>query len=407
MSVSIPSFISRPLYMDKISPYMGKNIIKVLVGQRRVGKSYLLYQIMAHIRKSHPQFTLVYINKELHDFDSIRNSVDLLAFIKREAGPAKKTCIFIDEVQDITGFEHALRSLVAQEKFDIYCTGSNAFLLSGELATYLSGRYVETKVYGLSYPEFLVFHKLTNNNDSLLKYMKYGGLPYLINLELEDRIVYDYLQNIYTAILYKDVVRRFRIRNVSFLERLAEYCADNVGLLVSAKKISDFLKSQKTAISPNVVLNYLSFLCAAFFILRTPRSEIKGKKVFEIGEKYYFEDLGLRHSITGYRQSDIGKVLENLVFLHLKTHGFDVHVGKLGDKEIDFIAEKSGEKIYVQVAYLIPDKKAHDREFGNLLSIADNYRKIVVSMDEPADGNYKGIEHVHIRKFLALWSTTG
>jgi hypothetical protein len=400
MSVSIPSFLGRPLYMDKIAPYMGKNIIKVLVGQRRVGKSYLLYQIMAHIQKHQPRSTLIYINKELHDFASIGNSNDLLAYIKKTAGPAKKASIFIDEIQDISGFEKALRSLMAQERFDIYCTGSNAFLLAGELATYLSGRFVEIKVYGLSYPEFLVFHKLPDDNDSLLKYMKYGGLPYLINLDLEDNIVYDYLRNIYNAILYKDVVRRFRIRNVSFLERLTEYCADNVGSLVSAKKISDFLKSQKTAISPNVVLNYLSFLCAAFFILRTPRSEIKGKKVFEISEKYYFEDLGLRHSITGYQQADIGKVLENLVYLDLKTRGFDVTVGKLGDKEIDFVAEKSGEKLYVQVAYLIPDLKAHDREFGNLLSISDNYRKIVVSMDETAEGNFKGIEHMHIRKFL-------
>jgi uncharacterized protein len=400
MSVSIPSFLGRPLYMDKIAPYMNKNIIKVLVGQRRVGKSYLLYQIMAHIQKHQPRSALIYINKELHDFASIGNSNDLLAYIKKAAGPAKKASIFIDEIQDISGFEKALRSLMAQERFDIYCTGSNAFLLAGELATYLSGRYVEIKVYGLSYPEFLVFHKLPDNNDSLLKYMKYGGLPYLINLDLEDNIVYDYLRNIYNAILYKDVVRRFRIRNVSFLERLTEYCADNVGSLVSAKKISDFLKSQKTAISPNVVLNYLSFLCAAFFILRTPRSEIKGKKVFEISEKYYFEDLGLRHSITGFQQADIGKVLENMVFLDLKTRGFDVTVGKLGDKEIDFVAEKSGEKLYVQVAYLIPDQKAHDREFGNLLSISDNYRKVVVSMDDIAEGNFKGIEHIHIRKFL-------
>jgi uncharacterized protein len=400
MDVVLPPFVSRPMYWNKISPYAGKPIIKVLVGQRRVGKSYLMYQIMAHIREEHPRAALIYINKELHEFAAIRNGDGLLVHIKKMAGQSKKVCIFIDEIQDISGFEKSLRSLAAQEKFDIYCTGSNVFLLSGELATYISGRYVEIKVYGLSYQEFLVFHKLTDNNESLLKYMRYGGLPYLKNLALEDRIVYDYLQNIYTSILYKDVVRRFRIRNVSFLERLTEYCADNVGSLVSAKKISDFLKSQKTAISPNVVLNYLSFLCSAFFILRTPRSEIKSKKVFEIGEKYYFEDLGLRHSITGYRQEDIGKVLENLVYLDLKIRGFEVTVGKLGDKEIDFVAEKSGEKMYVQVTYLIPDQKAHDREFGNLLSISDNYRKVVVSMDETAGGNYKGIEHVHIRKFL-------
>lgn len=400
MDLSIPPFIARPLYMEKISPYIGKNIIKVLVGQRRVGKSYLLYQLMDAIHKSHPQSKLIYINKELHDFAFIKTGEDLLAYIKKETIPTKKTCVFIDEIQDISGFEKALRSLAAQEKFDLYCTGSNAFLLSGELATYLSGRYIEIKVYGLSYREFLVFHKLSDTNGAFLKYMKFGGLPYLVNLELEDRIVYDYLRNIYDTILYKDIVRRFRIRNVFFLERLTEFCAENVGALVSAKKISDFLKSQKTAISPNIVLNYLSFLCAAFFILRTPRSDIKGKKVFEIGEKYYFEDLGLRHSIIGYRQGDIGKILENLVCLNLKTLGFNVTVGKIGDKEIDFVAENPEGKIYVQVAYLIPDQKTHDREFGNLLSIEDNYKKIVVSMDETAGGNYKGIEHMHIRTFL-------
>ena len=199
---------------------MGKSIIKVLVGQRRVGKSYLLFQIMAHIRKNHPKSTIIYINKELHDFASIRSSDDLLAYIKKETHSKNKMCIFIDEIQDITGFEKALRSLVAQDQFDIYCTGSNAFLLSGELATFLSGRYVEIKVYGLSYPEFLVFNDLADNNDSFMKYLKYGGLPYLINLTLDDRIVYDYLRNIYDAILFKDVVRRFHIRNVSFLERL-------------------------------------------------------------------------------------------------------------------------------------------------------------------------------------------
>jgi uncharacterized protein len=395
-----PPFVNRPAYLEKAAPYIGKNTIKVFVGQRRVGKSYLLFQLIDYIRKRQPRSTIIYINKELHDFSFIKNGDDLIAFVKKEQGDAKKVSLFIDEIQDIIGFEKALRSLIAQERYDIYCTGSNAFLLSGELATFLSGRYVEIKVYGLSYPEFLRFHNLTDSSNAFISYIKFGGLPYLINLELNDTIVYDYLRNIYDAILYKDIVRRFKVRNVAFLERLTEYCADNVGSMVSAKKISDFLKSQKSPMSPNIVLNYLSFLCAAFFIIRTPRSEIKGKKIFEINEKYYFEDLGLRHSIAGYKQADIGKILENIVFLDLKTRGFDVTVGKLGDKEIDFVAEKTGERLYAQVAYLIPDQKTHDREFGSLLEIPDNYGKIVVSMDETAGGNFKGIEHLHIRKFL-------
>jgi len=273
-------------------------------------------------------------------------------------------------------------------------------LLSGELATYLSGRYVEIKVFCLSYIEFLDFHKLQDNSGTFLKYIKYGGLPYLINLKLEDDVVYDYLKNIYNTILFKDVVKRHRIRNIAFLERLTLYLADNAGSLVSAKKISDFLKSQKTNISPNVVLNYLSHLESAFFILKVRRSDIVGKKIFEIGEKYYFEDLGLRHTIIGYRQDDIGRILENLVFLHLKRSGYEITVGRIGEKEIDFACEKKGERLYVQVAYMITDQRIHDREFGNLLKIKDNFTKIVVSMDEMTGGTFKGIKHVNIRDFL-------
>ena len=293
-----------------------------------------------------------------------------------------------------------MRSLSAEGGYDIYCTGSNAGLLSGELATYLSGRYIEIKVFCLSYIEFLDFHKLKNNTGAFLKYIKYGGLPYLINLKLKDDIVYDYLKNIYNTILFKDVVKRHKIRNIAFLERLTLYLADNTGSLVSAKKISDFLKSQKTNISPNVVLNYLSHLESAFFIFKVRRSEIAGKKIFEIGEKYYFEDLGLRHTLVGYRQTDISKILENLVYIYLKRSGYDITVGIHGKKEIDFVCQKKGERLYVQVAYMITDQRVHDREFGNLLNIKDNFTKIVVSMDEMATGEFKGIRHMHIREFL-------
>jgi predicted AAA+ superfamily ATPase len=401
MSLQSLPFIPRPAYLQRVIPYIGKNLIKVLVGQRRTGKSYMLFQIMEYIRSQKPRSKIVYINKELHEFAGIHTSDDLLKYVNDIVKSGQKASIFIDEIQDISGFEKALRSMVAEERFDLYCTGSNANLLSGELATYLSGRHCEIKIYGLSYQEFLLFHKLSESSESFLKYAKYGGLPYLIHLELDDRIVYDYLQNIYNTILYKDLVSRFGIRNVAFLERLTEYCAENVGSLVSAKKISDFLKSQKISISPNIVLNYLSHLTAAFFVFRVSRSDIKGRKVFEIGEKYYFEDMGLRHTICPFHQGDIGKVLENLVYLHLRQNGFEVFIGKLGDKEIDFVAQRGSEKIYVQVAYVIANEKTHEREFGNLLAIADNYRKVVVSMDEVAQGNYKGIEHLHIRKFVS------
>lgn len=393
--------IKRAYYLERIKPFMNKDVIKVLVGQRRVGKSYLLLQIMDElVGQGIKKNDILYINKELHEFEAIRDYRDLLRYVKQSAKGKKKRALFIDEIQGITQFEKALRDLQASGGYDIYCTGSNADLLSGELATYLSGRYVETEVYSLSYPEFLIFHKVENNEDSLLKYIKYGGLPYLIHLEMNDEVVYDYLKSINNTILFKDVVARYNIRNVAFLERLVEYVADNVGSLVSAKKISDFLKSQKTKISPNIVLNYLSFLSDAFLIFKVRRSEIGGKRIFEINEKYYFQDCGLRHALVGYRLSDINKVLENIVYMHLRVSGYTVTVGQMGTKEVDFVGEKKGEKLYVQVAYLVPDKKTWDREFGNLLSISDNYPKFVVSMDRMIEGGEKGIKHMHITQFI-------
>ena len=393
--------IKRKRYLDKVAPFMGKDIIKVLVGQRRVGKSYLLLQIMDELkRRGVKKDRIIYLNKELNEFDGIANYTDLLSYVRKKAPGRGKISLFIDEIQEIDRFEKALSSLQARGGYDIYCTGSNADLLSGELATRLSGRYVEIKVFGLSFMEFLDFHKLKNDKEAFIKYIRFGGLPYLINLRLEDEIAYDYLKNIYNTIVLKDIVARHNIRNVAFLQRLIEFLADNTGSLVSAKKISDFLKSQRIKISPNIVLNYLSFLTAAFFIFKVSRSEIAGKKIFEIGEKYYFEDLGIRHAIVGFKQPDINKVLENIVFLHLRIAGYEVTVGKIEDKEIDFVCEKGGERLYVQVAYLLADQKVRDREFGNLLKIRDNYPKIVVSMDEVSGGKYQGIEQVNIRDFL-------
>jgi len=397
----IKKYIKRTYYLERIRPFINKDVIKVLVGQRRVGKSYLLLQIMDElVRQGVKKNDILYINKELHEFDTIRDYRDLLHYIKQSTRGKKKTALFIDEIQGISQFEKALRDLQASGGYDIYCTGSNANLLSGELATYLSGRYVEIEIYSLSYPEFLIFHKLENTEDSLLKYIKYGGLPYLINLDLSDAVVYDYLKSINNTILFKDVVARYNIRNVAFLERLVEYVADNVGSLVSAKKISDFLKSQKTNISPNVVLNYLSFLSDAFLVFKVRRSEIGGKRLFEINDKYYFQDCGLRHALVGYRLSDINKVLENIVYMHLRVSGYTVTVGQMGAREVDFVSEKKGERLYVQVAYLIPDKKTWDREFGNLLRISDNYPKFVVSMDKMIEGGEKGIRHMHITQFI-------
>ena len=397
------NYKKRDTYLITIKNYMYQNIIKVLVGQRRVGKSVLLQQIMYLVKKEKPSSNIVFINKEDLSFKEIITYQDLVKYVDKNQKPEKENFLFIDEIQDIEDFEKALRHFQSKNNWDIYITGSNAKLLSGELATFLSGRYIEIKVFTLSYTEFLYFHNLNNNNEALRKYIRYGGLPYLIHLKLEDNIVFDYLKNIYAAILYKDIIARHSIRNVGFLDRLILFVADNTGSIVSAKSINDFLKSQKIFISHNVILDYLNYLCEAFFLFKAKRNDLKGKKILEFGEKYYFEDLGIRHAIGGYKNDDINKILENIVYLQLLIWGYDVTVGKLNKKEIDFVADKTGKRIYVQVAYSIPDEKVKKREFGNLLDIKDNFRKIVVSMDEIQIDTYEGVEHMHIRKFLTEW----
>lgn len=400
-------YFERVKYLEKITPFINQNLIKVLVGQRRVGKSYLLFQIMDTIKKQDSKANIIYINKEDYAFDSLKTYHDLIQYVDSNFKKNKKNYLFIDEIQDITEFEKALRHLFLNENVDIYCTGSNANLLSGELATFLSGRYIEFKIYSLSYTEFLFFHQLENNNENLKKYILWGGLPFLKNLHKKDEIVSEYLKNVYTTIIYKDVVSRFKIRNAAFLENLVYFLAQNIGNVISAKKISDYLKSQRINIYTQTILDYLNYLQQAFLIYNAKRTEIEGKKVFEINEKFYFEDWGLLNAIVGFPNMDIGKVLENMVYIHLKINGYTVMVGKLGDKEIDFVGEKNGTKIYIQVCYLLSDEKVKEREFGNLLLIQDNYPKIVVSLDEYAPSNVKGIQHIHLRNFLSdfpLWN---
>ncbi|NOZ60259.1 MAG: ATP-binding protein [Calditrichaeota bacterium] len=397
------NYIDRNIYLEKIIPFIDKNIVKVIVGQRRVGKSYFLLQIMDHLRKEKQNPNIIFINKELYEFDFIRDYHDLMKYVRSKTSATQQNYLFVDEIQDIDQFEKALRSLQAEGNFDIFCTGSNAKMLSGDLATLLSGRYIETKIFSLSYPEFLEFHNLENSQQAFFDYIKFGGLPYLIHLTLEERVVFDYVKNVYDTIVLKDVVSRYQVRNVAFLENLILFLADNIGNLLSAKKISDFLKSQRIQMSPNLILSYCNYMASAFFIFKVKRSDISGKKIFDVGEKYYFEDVGMRHALIGFRQKDINQILENVVFTHLLICGYSVTVGKTDGKEIDFICQKNGEKLYVQVAYLIPDQKVREREFGNLLAVKDNFPKLVVSMDEMAGGQYEGISHLHVRDFLSKY----
>lgn len=394
--------INRSLYSGRIQPFINKGVIKVLTGQRRVGKSYVLLQLMNEIESRNPNANVIYINKEQQEFRSIKTDEDLFEYIQGRLVQHAENYLFIDEIQDIENFENALRSLQADESCDIFCTGSNAKMMSGELSTYLSGRYVEFRIHSLSYVEFLEFHQLEDDDTSLRKFLTYGGLPHLSRLQLTDEIAFEYLKNVYSTILLKDVVARENIRNVDFLETLTDYLADNVGNLFSANNIHKFLKSQRIDISVNLIVNYLKALSNAYIINKVQRMEVKGLKKFEIGEKYYFEDLGLRNCKQHLEfASDINKLMENAVFQHLQVLNYQVYVGRLGDLEIDFIGIKNNQKIYIQVAYLLHDEKTKEREFGNLLKIDNNYRKYVVTLDHFTSGtNYQGIEQIHLREFL-------
>ena len=392
--------ISRPIYLNRVKPFIGKNLIKCFTGQRRVGKSYLLFQLMDLIKEKDSDAKILYINKEDLVFAFIKNAEDLNNYILKNKSVENKTYVFIDEIQDIANFEIALRSLLLDENLDLYCTGSNANLLSGDIAGYLSGRAIEITVHSLSYQEFLIFHQLADSSQALENYLKYGGLPYLKHLPFEDNIIFEYLKNIYSTILFRDVINRYAVRNTVFLEQLIFFLASNTGSIFSAKKISDFLKSQKINIAPNQVQLYIHQLVNAFLIHRVKRYDIEGKRLFEIGEKYYFENLGIRNALWGYRLEDRGKIMENVVYNHLLTQDYSVEIGVLGEKEIDFIAGKNGEKIYIQVALSLLEEKTIKREFGNLQKIKDNYPKMVVTMDSFSGNSVDGIKILDLRSFL-------
>jgi len=396
-----PEYFKREIYMERIRPYINTQMIKVIVGQRRVGKSFLLYQLMDEISATYQKSDILYINKELFEFDSIKNYMDLIAYVhQKNKNKTEKCFLFIDEIQDIETFEKALRNFFAEGNFDIYCTGSNANLLSGELATSLSGRYIEFKIFSLSYAEFLQFHDLADGDDAFAKYYKFGGLPYLINLPFDDMIVSEYLRNIYNTIILKDIVDRYKLRQTRSLRDLVTYLAATTGNLFSANRISAFLKSQRIEMLPKTILEYLNYLSNAFLVQRITPSNLQGKELLRIGEKYYFEDIGIRHAIRPFQANDIGRVLENIVCHHLLLNGYALSIGKIGDKEIDFIAERNGERIYIQVATTLLEEQTREREFGNLLSIKDNYPKMVVTLDLEEGNTFQGIIQIPIRKFL-------
>ena len=394
--------IKREGYLQQIAVWIDKPVIKVIIGQRRVGKSMFMFQIMEHIKKTNKKANIIYINTEEEEFQSIRDYKTLQKEVNAKLSKKTKNYLFIDEVQDIKEFERALRNYLAKNECDIYCTGSNSNLMAGELASYLSGRYVEFKIHPLSFNEFCQFHNLQKKNESVLKYLRFGGMPFLRNLPLEEEITGEYLQNIYNTILLRDIAERYDIRNLHLLKMLSRYIADSTGSIFSSLSISKYLKSTGVPVSPKSILDYAYYLKSALLVNQVERYDLKGKKIFSSGGKFYFEDLGLRNNIAGgFKINDIQKVLENAVYMHLARQNYKIFIGQLNSQEIDFIAEKNGKKIYVQVAYKLSSQETIEREFGNLLMIKDNFPKILVSMDELAGNDYQGIKHIHILDFLS------
>ena len=394
--------IRRQSYIDKIEKYLGKETIIVLVGQRRVGKSCILKMIRDD-KMADSGNNVIYIDKEKWQYDAIQTYRDLNEYIEKHWANDKYNYILIDEVQDIEEFERSVRSFRTEPNTDIIITGSNASMLSNELSTLIGGRYKEIYIQSLSYNEFLEFHNLSDNDESLSLYIQYGGMPGLAKIGLEEDDAREYQIDTYHTVLLKDVIMRNQIRNVPFLENLVRFLADNIGKLISANSIAKYMKSQGESITSSVVINYISFLCEAYILHKVNRYDIHGKRVFENNDKFYFEDNGVRNAIAGgTREGDIEKVIENIIYEHLIRLGYQVYVGQLQAGEIDFVCTKpEGQRIYVQASFIIAEQATREREFGNLRSIKDNYPKYVISMTPLLTKNDDdGITHIHLRKFL-------
>ena len=394
--------LTRKHYAGKVDSWIGKGNIIVLVGPRRVGKSYILKDfIQRHSQEK--DINVIYVDKEKKAFKNIKTKDDLDNYIESLFHPGKHNVILVDEVQQIEEFEKSICSWYTEDNTDVIITGSNSKMLSGDLSTLLAGRYVEIRVHPLSYPEFLEFHNLLDNDESLMKYLNYGGLPGLRRIGLDsDEHVWSYLSSVFNTIMLKDIIERHDIRNVPFLNNLIAFYADTTGKLTSANSISKYMKSQGENVSSNIVLLYRSFYEEAYLLNAVSRYDIHGKKILESNEKVYWDDLGLRNlKAEGGMDSYIEKVIENAVYKHLCFLGYEVHVGILGAGEVDFVCTKSGETAYVQVTYLMGEQATRDREFGPLEKIRDNHPKYVISATPLLTSrDENGIKHISLREFF-------
>ena len=398
--------VRRTQYLDNIKPFINKPLIKAITGIRRSGKSTILTQIIDDLKETGIESDqIIFINKELFEFDFIRNYADLHSYIaSKTTGKFTINYVFVDEVQEIEQWEKAINSLLAEQKYDIFISGSNARILSSELASLLSGRYVEFPVYTLTFKEFSELyaekHPLNNESNVFELYLKYGGFPGLHNQDWEENVLYQYLQAIFNTIVLKDLIMRYQVRDVAMLNQILTFLADNCGNITSAKRISDFVKSQNRKISTDTVLNYIQFALNALLIHQVKRYDINGKRLLETHEKYFMNDIGLRFAMIGYTPSSISGQLENVVLLELLSRGYKVTIGKNQQKEIDFIAQKANEKIYIQVCTSLIGDNVVDREYGAFSDVNDHFPKYVLSLDTGFDTNRNGIRWMNIKDFL-------
>ena len=396
--------INRENYMNKLLSYKDTEFIKVITGIRRCGKSSLLKLFMNKLKEENPRTNVIYMNFESFEFDKIIDYKDMYTEIKKQIKSKGKAYILLDEVQRVTNWEKCVNALTVDFNCDIYITGSNAYLLSSELSTYLSGRYIEIKMLPLSFKEFLKFANFESNisiDEKFNQYMKYGGMPGIIKLNYDYNLFDDAIKGIYNTVFMKDVIEKNKLTDASLLEKVLKFLMSNTGSLISSKKIADFLTSQGTKVTHNTILNYLEMLENAYIIYKASRYDIKGKELLKTLKKYYIVDIGIRNSILGFRDSDYGHIIENIVFFELLNRGYTVTLGKNDSLEVDFIATNFKEKKYYQVALSLLEENVRNREFVPLKSINDNYEKTILTLDRVYnETSEEGIKCRNIIDFL-------
>lgn len=399
--------ILRDKYIEELKGFIDKPLIKVITGIRRSGKSTILKLIIDELlSREIVRDRIVYMNFESFTFSDYKTAVTLYEFVKNKISePKEKYYVLLDEVQEVKEWEKAVNSFLVDFNVDIYITGSNSHLLSSELATYIAGRYVEIPIYTLSFKEYITFkeeyNKQKESKETMFsRYLRLGGFPVIHLSDYEESTAHKIVHDIYSSILLRDTVQRYKIRDTELLERVVKYVFNNIGNTFSGKNVADYFKSQQRKVDVNTVYNYLNALEGSFILHKASRYDIKGKEILKTQEKYFLSDLSLLYGVMGFRSSMIGGIVENLVYLELKRRGYTVYIGKLGQQEIDFIAEKRKQKVYIQVAYKLENQATIDGEFSPLIAIKDNYPKYVVTMDDFWNEDVEGVQHKHIIDFL-------